>query len=99
MTTLTPAQQAAITSTLAGAKHEACSIAAINLALSGHLTDDIPECMLPVISRWGMLRYLLRAGAAAGAAVLVEDCILLADGGHEDSPPTLPPIATTPPRI
>ena len=29
-----------------------CSIAAINLALTGRLTDEIPDCMSPVIGRW-----------------------------------------------
>ena len=31
---------------------DACSIAAINLALTGKLTDEIPNCMSPVIGRW-----------------------------------------------
>src|SRR5690606_14402171 len=35
-----------------GSRERACSIAAINLALSGDLTDDIPECMSPTIGRW-----------------------------------------------
>ena len=35
-----------------GTTESACSIAAINLALSGRLTDDIPECMSPVIGNW-----------------------------------------------
>ena len=35
-----------------GNKENACSIAAINLALTGELTDDIPECMSKVIGRW-----------------------------------------------
>ena len=30
----------------------ACSIAAINLAISGELTDDIPDCMSLVIGKW-----------------------------------------------
>jgi hypothetical protein len=35
------------------AKHEACTIAAVNLALTGTLTDDDPaECICPVIRRW-----------------------------------------------
>ena len=60
MSTLTNEQQAAIASKLAtmhlpsgvGNEHSACSIAAINLALSGRLTDDIPDCMSEVIGRW-----------------------------------------------
>jgi hypothetical protein len=35
-----------------GDKENACSIAAINLALTGELTDDIPACMSEVIGRW-----------------------------------------------
>ena len=35
-----------------GDEHSACSIAAINLAMSGRLTDDIPQCMSEAIGRW-----------------------------------------------
>ena len=35
-----------------GTKEEACSIAAINLALTGELTDTIPACMSEVIGQW-----------------------------------------------
>lgn len=35
-----------------GDSERACSIAAINLALYGKLTDEIPECMSAVIGRW-----------------------------------------------
>lgn len=35
-----------------GTKEEACSIAAINLVLTGELTDSIPACMSPVIGKW-----------------------------------------------
>jgi hypothetical protein len=35
-----------------GNEVSACSIAAINLALTGKLTDDIPDCMSPVIGQW-----------------------------------------------
>ena len=34
-----------------GAKESACSIAAINLAVSGTLTDDIPDCMSKVLGK------------------------------------------------
>jgi len=34
-----------------GNKESACSIAAINLVISGELTDDIPDCMSKVIGR------------------------------------------------
>ena len=61
MSTLTSDQFAAITTKLAsmpvipsglGSTESACSIAAINLALSGRLTDDIPDCMSEVVGRW-----------------------------------------------
>ena len=60
MTTITHEQQAAIAAKLAGMtlpsglgnEHSACSIAAINLALSGRLTDEIPDCMSEVVGRW-----------------------------------------------
>jgi hypothetical protein len=60
MSTITTEQQAAIASKLAnmqlpsglGNEHSACSIAAINLALSGRLTAKIPDCMSGVIGRW-----------------------------------------------
>ena len=35
-----------------GTKESACSVAAINLALTGELTDDIPECMSSVLGDW-----------------------------------------------
>jgi hypothetical protein len=60
MSTITIEQQAAIAAKLDGMnlpkglgdEHAACSIATINLALSGRLTDEIPDCMSPVIGRW-----------------------------------------------
>jgi len=33
-------------------KVDACSVAAINLALTGELTDRIPDCMSNVVGRW-----------------------------------------------
>lgn len=35
-----------------GTNERACSIAAINLALNGRLTDEIPACMSLVIGKW-----------------------------------------------
>ena len=62
MSTITPTQEKAISELVSrmhlpqgrGTKESACSIAAINLALTGELTDDIPDCMSPVIGRWIM---------------------------------------------
>ena len=60
MSTITIKQQQAIAEKLAtmtlpsglGTEEAACSIAAINLALTGRLTDDIPDCMSEVIGKW-----------------------------------------------
>jgi hypothetical protein len=60
MSTITATQQTAIAHYLdgrhlrsgIGTAEEPCSLAAINLALSGRLTDDIPDCMSPVIGSW-----------------------------------------------
>jgi hypothetical protein len=57
---LTAEQQAAIAAKVnsmalpsgLGDEHSACSIAAINLALSGRLTDEVPACMSLVIGNW-----------------------------------------------
>lgn len=35
-----------------GDKHNACSIAAINLALTGQMTDEVPACMSEVVGKW-----------------------------------------------
>lgn len=35
-----------------GTEEQACSIAAINLALTGELTDTVPKCMSPAIGHW-----------------------------------------------
>jgi hypothetical protein len=35
-----------------GNEHNACSIAAINLALTGRLTDEVPACMSEVVGKW-----------------------------------------------
>ena len=59
--TITVEQQATVAATLAampnipagvGSRENACSIAAINLALTGKLTDEIPKCMSLVIGKW-----------------------------------------------
>src|ERR1700743_2403223 len=60
MSTITAEQKSKISDYLSnhvlpkglGTKETACSIAAINLALSGKLTDKIPNCMSYVIGRW-----------------------------------------------
>lgn len=61
MSTLTKAQQDKIRAWLGehpvlsvgvGTQEEPCSVAAINLALTGKLTDVVPECMSEVIGQW-----------------------------------------------
>jgi len=58
--TLTAEQQAAIAAKVnsmtlpsgLGDERNACSIAAINLALTGQMTDVVPDCMSLVIGQW-----------------------------------------------
>lgn len=58
--TITPEQQQAIAAFLdgrtivsgLGSDEAACSVASINLALTGRLTDEIPDCMSRVIGLW-----------------------------------------------
>lgn len=60
MTTITTEQQQAIATLLEtmtlpeglGTAESACSIAAINLALTGELTDKIPPCMSEILGSW-----------------------------------------------
>ena len=61
MSTITTDQQNKITKTLEempviciglGTREAACSVAAINLALSGELIDDIPACMSEMLGGW-----------------------------------------------
>jgi hypothetical protein len=60
--TLTAEQQAAIAAKVnsmtlpsgLGDERNACSIAAINLALTGRLTDEVPACMSEVVGKWIM---------------------------------------------
>ncbi len=60
MSTITQSQQDAIRAYVTshhlpsglGTAEAACSIAAINLALTNTLTDDVPPCMSVVIGRW-----------------------------------------------
>ena len=61
MSTLTVEQEASIREFLdshpdlavgVGTEERACSIASINLALTGTLTDTIPPCMSEVIGKW-----------------------------------------------
>lgn len=58
---ITTEQEAAIRDTLAtmpelavgvGTAEKACSVAALNLALTGTLTDTVPDCMSRVVGRW-----------------------------------------------
>lgn len=61
MSTITIEQQQAIKDQISsiesipagsGTKEAACSVVAINLALTGELTDSVPECMSKVIGWW-----------------------------------------------
>ena len=116
MTTLTPEQTQSIADKLAGMtlpsgigdEHNACSIAAINLALTGKLSDDIPHCMSEVIGKWiievqdsapedmrNSKRWKSLLPLAAGTGRDLEEARfkLLLDWMWEEVLPTLQPLA------
>ena len=116
MSTITLEQQTAIAEKLAtmnlpsglGDEESACSIAAINLALSGRLTDDIPDCMSKVIGKWiigvqdsmpddmrnsGRWKSLLPRAAGTGRAKEKERLAIILDWMWESVLPTLQPLA------
>ena len=77
-----------------GTRAEACSIAAINLALTGTFTDEIPPCMSKVIGNWivqtqdrmphkirnsGAWRRLLPLAAGTGRTLESERAALVTD--------------------
>lgn len=77
-----------------GTKEAACSIAAINLALTGELTDEIPDCMSEVIGTWIITtqdtlpdqlrnseqwKFLLPAAAGTGRELEAERVQILVD--------------------
>jgi hypothetical protein len=116
MSTITIEQQTAIAAKLAsmhlpsglGTEESACSIAAINLALTGRLTDDIPDCMSKVIGRWiisvqdampadmrnsGRWKSLLPAAAGTGRDKEQERLAIILDWMWGTVLPTLQPLA------
>jgi hypothetical protein len=116
MSTITLEQQTAIAAKLAsmhlpsglGDEHAACSIAAINLALSGELTDDIPPCMSKVIGKWiigvqdampadmrnsGRWKSLLPLAAGTGRDKEKERLAIILDWMWGTVLPTLQPLA------
>jgi hypothetical protein len=116
MSTITLEQQTAIAEKLAtmtlpsglGTEEAACSIAAINLALTGKLTDDIPPCMSKVIGKWIIgvqdsmpddmrnserWKQLLPRAAGTGRAKEKERLAIILDWMWESVLPTLQPLA------
>jgi len=116
MSTITLEQQTAIAAKLAsmhlpsglGDEEAACSIAAINLALTGKLTDDIPPCMSEVIGKWIIRiqdampddmrnserwKQLLPRAAGTGRAKEKERLAIILDWMWESVLPTLQPLA------
>ena len=113
---LTNEQQTAIAEKLAsmclpsglGDEENACSIAAINLALTGELTDEIPACMSKVIGKWIITtqdsmpaemrnsdrwKSLLPLAAGTGRAKEKERLALVLDWMWGTVLPTLQPLA------
>jgi hypothetical protein len=116
MSTITLEQQQAIAEKLAtmtlpsglGTEEAACSIAAINLALTGKLTDDIPPCMSKVIGKWIIgvqdsmpddmrnserWKQLLPLAAGTGRAKEKKRLAIILDWMWESVLPTLQPLA------
>jgi hypothetical protein len=116
MSTITIEQQTAIAAKLAsmhlpsglGDEESACSIAAINLALTGKLTDDIPDCMSEVIGKWIIKvqdsmpddmrnserwKQLLPRAAGTGRAKEKERLAIILDWMWGTVLPTLQPLA------
>ena len=113
---LSDAQRNAITAQLAG-RHisaglgttdEPCSVAAINLALTGELTASIPECMSAVIGWWiirvqdampdamrnsAQWRHLLPLAAGTGRDRETERLTFILEWMWETVLPCLQPIA------
>lgn len=91
-----------------GTRESACSIAAINLALSEELTDKIPDCMSTVIGKWIIAiqdempaalrnsprwRSLLPRAAGTGRELEKERSIIILDWMWGMVLPQLQPIA------
>ena len=66
-----------------GSREAACSLAAINLALTGELTDDIPPCMSRVVGRWILVIQDAMPDAARNAREWRELLPLAAGTGRE----------------
>ena len=89
---MTAEQEAAIRDTLAtmpelavgvGTAEKACSIAALNLALTGTLTDTIPDCMSLVIGRWIISMQDRMPATIRDSATWRELLVLAAGTGRE----------------
>ena len=116
MSTITIEQQQAIAAKLAtmtlpsglGTEEAACSIAAINLALTGKLTDVIPACMSEVIGKWiigvqdsmpadmrnsGRWKSLLPRAAGTGRGKEKERLQIILDWMWGTVLPTIQPLA------
>jgi len=116
VSTITPKQQQRIADLLStmilpaglGNEENACSIAAINLALTGRLTDEVPDCMSEVIGRWIMAtqdsmpaemrnslewKRLLPLAAGTGRKCESERVALIVQWMWETVLPTIQPFA------
>jgi hypothetical protein len=95
-------------STGIGTAESACSVAAINLALTGELTDRVPDCMSEVIGRWvigvqdrmpaeirnsGAWRELLPLAAGTGRSHEAERTAMVLDWMWGTALPLVQPLA------
>ena len=91
-----------------GTEEAACSVAAINLALTGQLKDDIPDCMSKVIGSWIIRaqdampddirnsqawRELLPMAAGTGRALEQERLALILEWMWDTVLPSVQPVA------
>ena len=69
-----------------GTREQACSVAALNLALTGTLTDVVPNCMSRVIGRW-IIGVQDKAPATIRNSAAWRELLVLAAGtGREREP-------------
>ena len=92
---ITVAQEQSIRTTLAampalavglGTQDQACSIAALNLGLTGTLTDRVPDCMSAAIGRWIIGVQDRMPATIRDSAVWRELLVLSAGTGREHEP-------------
>ena len=65
-----------------GTEDEPCTIAAVNMALTSKLTDNLHPCVSPIIRSWVMVTQDAMPDAAATAARYATDAARAADADY-----------------